>query len=65
LVIPATFVVLLPIAFILFFYSMVGLYIFKGAFESRCREFESPEGDSWPILPKITSLCGPFDCPDG
>ena len=65
-VFPATFPVLIPLGFIIFFYSMIGLYTFKGIFENRCRETEFPLPDNtWPVVPSQRTLCGPYKCSSG
>ena len=37
---------LLPVLFILMLYSLIGLNLFKGAFENRCRLYIE-ESDQW------------------
>jgi hypothetical protein len=48
------------------FYSIVGLHVFKGAAEYRCRVTPEPPADktaTWQIYEDIPYLCGRWQCP--
>jgi len=50
---------------IMIFYAIIGLHIFKGAFEYRCRISDTPiNGETdWPVAENINYLCGNWKCP--
>lgn len=54
----------MPIVYILLVYSVVGLVLFKGTLENRCREFDHPDkyGNN-PAISEIPNLCGSWTCP--
>ena len=39
---PATKPILLPVGYVIFFFSVTGLYLFNGAMDIRCRLTEEP-----------------------
>ena len=44
-------------------FAILGLHLFAGSLESRCRETQMPEGGEW--IPTIDRLCGDgYSCPD-
>lgn len=45
-------------------YSIVGLYLFKGSLENRCRETKEPIGGLFAVAEDIPNLCGDWECPD-
>ncbi len=60
--------VLALLLMLLLFFSIIGLYAFKGDYYDRCRKTPAPVGDAWPLDESITRLCsvygnGDFDCP--
>ena len=58
-ILPQVKNVLLPIAYIILFYSIVGLYLFGGSLHIRCRETQEPiEGeDIWKLDQRDKNLC--------
>ena len=47
---PATKPMWLPLLYVVFFFSVTGLYLFGGTLDNRCRISEEPlEDDSWPV----------------
>ncbi len=59
--------VLFNLAFFMVFYAILGMHLFKGLMENRCRIAESPPKDSkyWQIEPSSKFLCGDLPCPEG
>jgi len=67
---PSTKTILLPIFYIVLFYSIVGMFLFGGALYNRCRLTEEPivfeDGSyDWPVDPDDLKLCGPRQCATG
>lgn len=51
--------IFVPILFFLLYYAVVGLHLFQGVTEYRCRETEHPEhGEEWVAVEGINNLCG-------
>jgi len=51
---------------IMVLYSIVGLHLFQGALEFRCRETAFPSEDGeFPYDPEIENLCTSWECPEG
>ena len=45
------------------FYAIIGLHLFKGLLENRCRVTKMPVNGSWDVNPNIKTLCGDYQCP--
>jgi len=52
--------------FLLIFFGILGLHLFMGVTENRCRSSPFPFGEYWPALENYTNLCGGngFLCPE-
>ena len=49
---------------IMIFYAIIGLHLYAGVTEYRCRTQPLPNDDgSWPIFPDYEYLCGYVECP--
>jgi hypothetical protein len=57
--------ILIPLIFVMLYYSIVGLHLFSGVTENRCRESHEPEDGKWPAVLEIKFLCGIWECPEG
>jgi hypothetical protein len=58
--------VVLFLLFIMILFSILGLQLFVGIFENRCRMTEKPENNIWLADPNIKRLCNPSEptsCP--
>jgi hypothetical protein len=55
--------ILIPILFFMLFYAVVGLHLFSGLTEMRCREGHEPEGGEWVASEEYPNLCGIWQCP--
>lgn len=50
--------------FLLIFFGILGLHLFKGLTENRCRETPLPINSTyWPAIKNFDSLCGDLQCP--
>ena len=47
---------------LMLFYAVVGLYLFYGLEENRCRETPMPEHGEWIAIESIESFCGSWQC---
>jgi len=47
------------------FYAVIGLYLFYGLDENRCRETQHPEHGEWEVMESIESFCGSWKCNEG
>lgn len=47
---------------LMLFYAVVGLYLFYGLEENRCRETPMPEHGEWIAIESIESFCGSWKC---
>ena len=56
--------ILIPLLFVVLFYSIVGLHLFMGITEYRCRTTPEPTNGEWELEPNIYFLCGIWDCPE-
>lgn len=55
---------LFTFAFLLLFFSILGLHLFKGITENRCRYSESPPlVGEWTVNSNFKYLCGDINCP--
>lgn len=55
---------LFTFAFLLLFFGILGLHLFRGLTENRCRYSESPPlAETWTVNPNFKYLCGDIDCP--
>ena len=62
--IPALVNVLAFLLFLLMLFTTVGLQLFMGLLENRCRVTEFPTDDGvWPAIPDYDHLCGELKCP--
>ena len=50
---------------IMLFYAVIGLYLFYGLEENRCRITEIPESGKWEVVESIESFCGDWTCTEG
>jgi hypothetical protein len=53
--------------FLVVLFGILGLQLFMGVLENRCRLSSEPQGELWPADPKITVLCVEDDdstCPE-
>ena len=50
--------------FMLIFFGILGLHLFMGYTENRCRSSPFPDGEFWPALSDYKTLCGSFSCPE-
>lgn len=57
--------ILIPLLFVMIFYTVVGLHLFMGMTEYRCRTTPLPVDGEWELAPGINFLCGIWDCPEG
>ncbi len=49
----------------MFLFAIMGITLFNGATEYRCRFTPEPLPDgTWPFNEEITNLCGEWKCPD-
>ncbi len=55
--------VVIFLAFIIVLFGILGLNLFSGLFEYRCRMTEAPVNGKWPIDPTIERLCLVTPCP--
>ncbi|CAK89639.1 unnamed protein product (macronuclear) [Paramecium tetraurelia] len=56
--------ILVPLLFVVLYYSIIGLHLFMGVTEYRCRETPEPEDGKWIAVEDIKHLCGIWDCPE-
>jgi hypothetical protein len=47
------------------FYCIIGIHLFSGLTESRCRKTPEPVDGKWEADLEIKKLCGIWDCPEG
>jgi hypothetical protein len=55
--------ILIPLLFVMLYYSIVGLHLFMGLTEYRCRLTPEPEDDVWEADGEFKHLCGIWKCP--
>ncbi|KAL4468535.1 hypothetical protein ABPG74_005038 [Tetrahymena malaccensis] len=55
-----------PLISIVFLYAVIGMSLFKGDIESRCRltQYPDQESQTWEVDPNNELPCGFIDCPD-
>ncbi len=58
--------VLFNLVFFMIFYAILGMNLFKGLLEFRCRTTEEPPKtlSEWPIEASSSTLCGVTECPE-
>ncbi|CAD8064649.1 unnamed protein product [Paramecium sonneborni] len=56
--------VLIPIFLVMIYFSIIGLHLFIGLTERRCRITEYPVDNVWIADPNIQKLCGIWECPE-
>ncbi|CAD8145327.1 unnamed protein product [Paramecium pentaurelia] len=56
--------VLIPIFLVMIYFSIIGLHLFIGLTERRCRLTQYPIDDIWIADPNIQKLCGIWECPE-
>lgn len=63
---PKLGAIIIPLLFVMFFYAIVGLHVFQGITEYRCRETPVPDfkKNEW-VAAEIENLCGIWICPEG
>ena len=44
------------------FYAIIGLHLFMGAYEYRCRVSPEPIDGEFPLAEGIPFLCGSYEC---
>lgn len=49
--------VVIFLLFIIILFAILGLQLFMGVFENRCRMTKQPVGNTWIADEKVTSLC--------
>lgn len=59
----AVYKIFLAIFALMYFYALVGMYLFYGLEENRCRITSTPENGHWEILEESFTLCGNWNCP--
>lgn len=55
--------ILVPLIFVVIYYSIIGLHLFMGVTETRCRETSEPMDGVWIANESYKNLCGIKDCP--
>ena len=55
--------ILIPLLFVILYYSIIGLHLFMGLTEYRCRMTSEPIDNVWVADPEIKTLCGIWECP--
>ena len=53
------------ILFIYLIFGIIGLHLFRGLMENRCRLTPIPENGKWLVNENHLKLCGYADCPKG
>lgn len=61
---PRLQTILIPLIFVMIFYSIIGIHLFSGLTEKRCRLTPEPVAGEWEVDTNIKNLCGIWDCPD-
>lgn len=57
---------LCTLMFLLIFFGILGLHLFKGMTENHCRITPNPINSTyWPAIEDFESLCGEIECPEG
>ncbi|CAD8180886.1 unnamed protein product [Paramecium pentaurelia] len=56
--------ILIPLLFVVLYYSIIGLHLFMGITEYRCRETPTPINEEWKAVDDIKFLCGIWECSD-
>ena len=56
--------ILVPIFFVMLYYSIVGVHMFKGVTEIRCFKTPFPEEGVWELDDEIKNQCGIWQCPE-
>ncbi|CAD8060541.1 unnamed protein product [Paramecium primaurelia] len=56
--------VLIPIFLVMIYFSIIGLHLFIGLTERRCRLTKYPIDNIWIADPNIQKLCGIWECPE-
>ena len=56
--------ILVPLLFVMLFYTIVGTHLFSGVTENRCRLTPEPVNGEWEAELEIRNLCGVWECPD-
>lgn len=55
---------MIPLLFVVIYYSIIGLHLFMGITEYRCRLTPEPVDGKWEADEEIKYLCGIWDCPE-
>lgn len=56
--------ILVPLIFVVFYFCIIGLHLFQGLTEFRCRLTPEPVDGNWIADLSIKNLCGIWDCPE-
>lgn len=56
--------IMIPLIFVMLFYCIVGLHLFSGVTENRCRYTPEPVDNKWDADLSIQFLCGAWECPE-
>ena len=51
------------ISFLILFYAILGMQLFRGLKENRCRYTNAPVNETWIADPNLKFLCGYRSCP--
>ena len=46
------------------FFAIIGLHLFSGAFEYRCRQTPEPVDGEWLLAEGIPYMCSTYECPE-
>jgi hypothetical protein len=57
--------ILIPLLSVMFYYCVIGLHLYSGVTESRCRKTKEPVNGIWEADLDIKNLCGIWQCPEG
>lgn len=57
--------IIVPLVFVMLYFSVVGLHLFMGLTEKRCRLTPEPVDGVWEASSEVLRLCGIWDCPEG
>lgn len=55
--------VLVFLLFVVILFAIIGLQLFSGIYENRCRISPKPINHTWQILENYNRLCGTISCP--
>lgn len=61
---PRLQAILIPLLFVMLFYCIIGIHLFQGLTEMRCRMTPEPIDNKWEADTEIRNLCGIWECPE-